>query len=159
MTASNTWSIRRSKSADLDGVRKLLTEAGLPVLDLESAPGLRFWVAEDGDRLIGTIGLEPFGAAGLLRSLAVSPSHRQHGLGSALVAALERELTAEGVEALVLLTETAETFFEGIGYTVVERAQVPDAIKLSAEFRSLCPASAVCMTKSLSSARARVTHG
>jgi N-acetylglutamate synthase-like GNAT family acetyltransferase len=159
MTASNTWSIRRSNSTDLDGVRKLLTGAGLPVLDLENASGLRFWVTEDGNRLIGAIGLEPFGAAGLLRSLVVSPSHRQQGLGTALVAALERELTAEGVEALVLLTETAESFFEGMGYTVTDRAHVPDAIKQSAEFRSLCPASAVCMTKSLSSARARVSHG
>jgi hypothetical protein len=32
---------------------------------------------------------------------------------------------------------------------VIEREYVPEEIKQSAEFQSLCPASAICMTKSL----------
>jgi N-acetylglutamate synthase-like GNAT family acetyltransferase len=50
----------------------------------------------------------------------------------------------------VLLTETAETFFRRLGYTVIERDQAPSAVASSAEFRTLCPATAVCMTKRLS---------
>ena len=53
----------------------------------------------------------------------------------------------------MLLTETAEKFFRAIGYEVIDRRHVPEEIKQSAEFRSLCPASAVCMTKLLPSAR------
>src|ERR1035438_9418048 len=148
MSVTGANSVRASTAEDLVAIRALLISAALPIQDLDSAAGLRFWVAENGGQLIGAIGLEPFGATGLLRSLVVSPSHRVHGLGSALVSVLEQEVNAQGVETLVLLTETAEGFFRRRGYRVVERSAVPDEIKQSAEFRSLCPASAVCMTKS-----------
>jgi amino-acid N-acetyltransferase len=151
--------VRVSTATDLIAVRDLLVGAGLPVEDLDSAPGLRFWVAVDADRIVGAIGLERFGTAGLLRSLVVAPSHRQHGLGSALAAALEQEASTNGMAILVLLTETAEAFFRRHGYAVVDRAYVPDEIKGSAEFLSLCPASATCMTKSLPSSRLGLSHG
>ena len=101
--------------------------------------------------------MERFGARALLRSLAVAPGHQQRGMGHKLVARLEREAQAEDVEQLVLLTETVEKFFRSIGYVVIDRRHVPEEIKQSAEFRSLCPASAVCMSKSLTSAREGVT--
>jgi amino-acid N-acetyltransferase len=103
--------------------------------------------------------MERFGASALLRSLAVGPRFQRRGLGHMLVARLEREAEANGVEQLVLLTETAERFFRAIGYEVIDRSQVPEKIKQSAEFRMLCPASAVCMTKLLASSRAEVPHG
>jgi amino-acid N-acetyltransferase len=143
--------VRVSRAPDLSKVRDLLAAARLPIEDLNTAPGLRFWVAEDQDRIVGAVGLESLGAAGLLRSLVVAPSHRQHGLGSSLTATLEREARANGIEVLVLLTETAEPFFKRHGYQVIERKYVPDEIKQSAEFQSLCPALAICMTKSLQS--------
>jgi N-acetylglutamate synthase-like GNAT family acetyltransferase len=141
--------MRASTAADFGQVRALLAGAGLPVEDLDTAPGLRFWVAEDGDELIGAIGLEQSGTAGLLRSLVVAPAYRKRGLARSLVAAVEREAVVERIEQLVLLTQTAEAFFSALGYHVVDRAYVPDEIKESAEFRSLCPASALCMTKSI----------
>jgi amino-acid N-acetyltransferase len=150
--------IRTSRAADFSSVRDLLVAARLPTEDLNSAAGLRFWVAEDQDRIVGAVGLESLGAAGLLRSLVVAPSHRQHGLASSLTAILEREARANGVEVLVLLTETAEAFFKRHGYQVIEREYVPDEIKQSAEFQSLCPASAICMTKSLQSSGVAVAH-
>jgi amino-acid N-acetyltransferase len=152
-TASTTL-VRGSTGADLLAVRELLVDAGLVVEDFDSATGLLFWVAENDDQVIGAVGLEPFGTAGLLRSLVVARSHRQQGLGSALVTAVENGAKAEGAEVLVLLTETAEAFFKRHGYRVVERASVRDEIKRSAEFRSLCPASAVCMTKLIGSSGA-----
>jgi amino-acid N-acetyltransferase len=53
------------------------------------------------------------------------------------------------VKELVLLTQSAALFFQRQGYRVVERSGVPRAVQMSEEFRSLCPASATCMTKSL----------
>ena len=50
----------------------------------------------------------------------------------------------------MLLTETADDFFSALGYRVVARESVPEAIRRSAEFRALCPASATCMRKALS---------
>ena len=86
---------------------------------------------------------------GLLRSLAVSAEHRRCGLGIALTRALEENATRAGVTSLVLLTETARDFFEHRGYQVIDRAQAPDAVLMSSEFRTLCPQSAVCLTKRL----------
>jgi len=81
--------------------------------------------------------------------LAVAPSHQRRGLGQQPVASLEIESRTGGVRQLVLLTQTAERYFRRLGYAVVDRGEVPNEVKQSAAFRSLCPASAVCMTKSL----------
>lgn len=147
--------MRPSTAADFRQVRALLAGEGLPIEDLDSAPGLRFWVAEDRGELTGAIGLERSGPVGLLRSLVVAPDYRKRGLARLLVATVEREAAANGIELLVLLTQTAEPFFNALGYHIVDRAYVPDEIKESAEFRSLCPASAVCMTKAVPSTSPR----
>ncbi len=151
--------IRRGQDADLAAVLALLHGAGLPTGDITSAQSLLFWVLETEESLFGVIGMECFGRYALLRSLAVAPSYQQRGLGHRLVARLERDAQTDGVERVVLLTETAETFFRAIGYAVIDRRYVPEEIKQSAEFRSLCPASAVCMTKSLASSRTGESNG
>jgi amino-acid N-acetyltransferase len=159
MTTSSAPALRAATRGDFAVVRALLSDAGLPIRDLDSAPGLRMWVAEEGSRIVGTIGLESYGAAGLVRSLVVVPAHRARGLGSVLVARLEQEATARETRLLVLLTETAQPFFKRLGYQVIERGYVPDEVRQSAEFTSLCPASAVCMTKSLAVRESTVSHG
>jgi len=141
--------IRRGSLADLPAIELLLLSAGLPTDDIRSIPGLRTWVVEAGGSLGGAIVLEPFGHEGLLRSLAVAPDARSHGLGRGLVAQLESDARTEGVGKLVLLTQTADTFFRDLGYRTVSRDDVSDAVKQSAQFRSLCPASAICMEKVL----------
>jgi amino-acid N-acetyltransferase len=151
--------IRNGQAADLPAVLRVLQGAGLPTADLESARSLPLWLLEAEESLIGVIGLERFGVYALLRSLAIAPSYQQRGMGRRLVARLERDAQADGVEQLVLLTETAEKFFRAMGYEIVDRQQVPEEIKQSAEFRSLCPASAVCMAKSLASLKSVTSRG
>lgn len=151
--------IRRSQGTDLTAALALLQRARLPTADLTNAVGLHLWVLEAEESLVGVIGLERFGASALLRSLAVAPSYQQRGLGYQLVARLESDAQADGVERLVLLTESAETFFRAIGYEVIDRRYVPEEIRQSAEFLSLCPASAVCMSKSLVPASVEAQHG
>ena len=140
--------VRQASGADARAIRDLLTAAQLPVEDLDRA-NVRFWVAGEGSSIVGGIGLERSGAAGLLRSLIVAPSTRRRGIGGALVKALERDAREAGVEEIVLLTQTAEAFFQRSGYGIVDRAAVPEGIRALEEFRSLCPASAVCMAKRL----------
>ena len=131
-------------AADRPVIRSLLAEAGLPVADLDLAPELTFWVVrDDAGRPIGAIGLECHGDAGLLRSLVVTPDRRGQGLGRLLVKTLEEHASGTGIAQLVLLTETAETVFRRLGYTVIERDLAPAAATRSAEFRTLCPATAV----------------
>jgi N-acetylglutamate synthase-like GNAT family acetyltransferase len=140
--------IERATDSDLQRVRELLAEAGLPVDDLGTAD-IGFWVARDEMGISGAVGVERFGTSGLLRSLVVADRDRKRGTGSALIQALESSVRANGIRMLVLLTQTAESFFEKRGYTVTPREQVPDPVRQSAEFRTLCPASAVCMSKAL----------
>jgi amino-acid N-acetyltransferase len=144
-------SIRRGQSTDMPAVLALLQGAGLPTADLTSAQGLTMWVLEARDSLLGVIALERFGTDALLRSLAVAPEYRKRGLGHELVARLEQDAQADGVEQLVLLTQTAEPFFRNLGYDIIDRRCVSEELKQSAEFRSLCPASAVCMRKAIRS--------
>ena len=101
------------------------------------------------DSLVGVIGLERFGSERLLRSLAVASECRKQGFGLELVVQLERDARIDGAARLVLLTETAEQFFRSIGYKITDRHLVSEHVRQSAEFRSLCPASAICMSKML----------
>lgn len=143
-------SIRAASASDLPDIIKLLEQARLPASDLAAAPAARFWIAEHDGVLLGAVGLERHGDEGLLRSLVVAPQARGHGTGAALVQAVEAAAREQGLQHLVLLTQTAREFFEQRGYTVVDRGDAPDAVQSSSEFQSLCPASAVCMVKTLS---------
>lgn len=140
--------LRSATAADLKALRDLLERSGLPTSDLGTAHP-QFVIATRDSRIIGVGALEHFGGAALLRSLAVEPRWRGSGVGRQLVAELERRARAAGVMDLILLTLTARDFFARLGYSAKDRAQVPPAVLESAEFRSLCPASAVCMWKAL----------
>jgi amino-acid N-acetyltransferase len=51
----------------------------------------------------------------------------------------------KGAGALYLLTTTARDFFAALGWRVVDRREVPEVIKATAEYSRLCPDSATCM--------------
>ena len=140
--------VRPAIDGDLDAIARMLRAAALPTEDLD-ASAIEFLVLEAAGRLVGAVGLERFGATGLLRSLVVDQAHRGGGRGAALVRALERRARDAGIGELVLLTQTAEAFFEARGYAAIARDEAPASVRASAEFRSLCPASAVCMRRRL----------
>lgn len=134
---------------DLLDVLDLLRSAGLPTDDLGTANPVDFRTIRRGGRLVGAVAVESHGAAGLLRSLVVADEARGLGLGSRLVEAAEDLARERCLGALYLLTTTAAPFFEAHGYAPVDRAAVPEAVRLSTEFASVCPASAVCLGKTL----------
>jgi amino-acid N-acetyltransferase len=84
-----------------------------------------------------------------LRSLAVASTERSAGIGNALVNFIEDHAKEKGLKEIVLLTTTAAAYFDKRSYTSIERTNIPEAIKQSAEFRSTCPASATTMLKTL----------
>ena len=141
---------------DMSHVRRLLEAAGLPVEDLPEPEASTGAVHGDGlllfglggpSLLKGVVGLEVYGTCALLRSLAVDPDARGAGLGSILVAHVEREAVRRGVDDIYLLTLTAESFFAARGYEVIPRDQAPDPIRNTTEFSGLCPDSAAFMVK------------
>ena len=140
--------LRPARADDLPHVRRLLADNALPVADLETA-AIEWVVAEDGGRLLGAVGLEVFDDAALLRSLVVDAGGRGSGLGGALVTAIEAQALASGAGTLSLLTQTAEPFFARRGWLVVPRDALPAGVQRSGEFRSICPASATAMVKTL----------
>ena len=142
--------LRPADREECDAIAKLLPAAELPVEDLDAAMLDAFVVATDGGELVGVAGLEVYGSNSLLRSLAVDRKHRSEGLGTRLVDAMETEARSRGVTALYLLTTTAARFFERLGYTAHERAAVPPSIAATAEFSSLCPDTAHCLSRDLS---------
>ena len=141
--------LRPARAADFDAIARLLSAAGLPVEDLDVAMLDAFLVATDGEVCVGVVGLEIRGSNALLRSLAVEPQHRSRGLGARLADAIEAEARARGVAAVYLLTTTATTFFERVGYTAHDRTAVPPSIAATTEFSSLCPDTADCLRRDL----------
>ncbi|MFP6860265.1 arsenic resistance N-acetyltransferase ArsN2 [Pseudomonas sp.] len=127
--------------------KALLTAAGLPTADLAAEHFAHFIAVGPAYTPEALIGLQPYGEAALLRSLVVSPMTRGKGYGGALVAEIEAYAQQLGVRELYLLTNTAEAFFTRHGYSLLDRADVPEAIRQTAEFSNLCPASAACMHK------------
>ena len=140
--------IEPARAHDRPRVRELLQEAGLPVDDVDTSP-VDFLVMREAGQVVGVVGLQNAGGAGLLRSLAVQASLHGQGRGGALVAAVERLAEQRGIDDLYLLTDSVPGFFALHDYLRVSRASVPLAIQGTAQFASLCPSTAVCMHKRL----------
>lgn len=129
-------------------MRTLLEASGLPT-DGVAELGDRLLVAGPSGGVIGCAGLEVYGQAGLLRSVAVADRWRGEGVGAALTRRLVDDAAARGLARVYLLTETAPQFFERFGFEAVDRHVVDDAVLESAEFARLCPASAQAMVRTV----------
>lgn len=137
------------RPADADTVHRvvaLLRENDLPHEDVREHPS-RFVLATTDSTLVGVGGLEPYGDIGLLRSLAVTESHRGQGYGTTICDALEQRARDTGIETLYLLTTTPTSFFEQRGYEEIDRTDAPEAIQRTTEFADRCPESATCMRR------------
>lgn len=129
------------------GISALLRGSKLPISDLETGVAVSFFVAGSAHSPTGVIGLEVYGPAALLRSLAVSESERGRGLGAALLQHAEQHAASAGISSIYLLTSTAEPFFAARGYQRSNRKEAPSSIAATREFSSICPASAAFMVK------------
>ena len=130
-----------------DQALDLLVRNNLPVADLSS--GSQLFVAEENNQVLGTIAIEYDYRDALLRSLSVAAEKRGAGLGARLVQFIEDYVRQQGVDHIYLLTTTAAAFFKNRNYVEIDRTTVPEFIRQTTEFNSLCPASATVMKKSL----------
>jgi amino-acid N-acetyltransferase len=141
-------SLRRATGGDAAAVEELLSRQALPRSGV--AEWLEhFWLAEHDGGLVGVAGVELYGAAALLRSVAVDPAWRGTGLGGVLTERALAEAKAAGAEDVYLLTTTADRWFPRHGFACVSREAVPEGVTASVEFRGACPASAVVMHRAL----------
>jgi amino-acid N-acetyltransferase len=137
--------------ADLADVEALVATAGLTLDGLADcvAGGTAVICREHDGCLLGTAATERYGDVAFLRSVAVHAPVRGRGLGRALVERALADARAAGAREAWLLTETAEHFFTGLGWTRAERADAPAAVAASVEFASACPITAIAMRRPL----------
>lgn len=136
-------------SADVETVSEMLRAADLPAEGVDHLTGT-LWLARDGDDIAGCVGLEFHGDDALLRSLCVAPGQRGRGVGDALVRVALGHAAERRLRGVYLLTTTAADYFPRHGFRRIERDAVSPAVRRSAEFASLCPASAVVMAREVS---------
>ncbi len=98
----------------------------LPRTEFEMAENIRdFSVAYKGEQLVGCGALHFYTPTSAeVRSLAVLPERKQHGIGRALVAALEEEAQENGLESIFAFTY-APQFFRKLGFCEIERGELP----------------------------------
>jgi N-acetylglutamate synthase-like GNAT family acetyltransferase len=143
--------VRAASAADLSAVFGLLEAADLPTAGVQEALD-GFFIAEEAGRLVGVAGLEVHGRDAVLRSVAVTPSHRGRGLGALLTErALDGARQAD-LRAVYLLTTTAEDYFPRHGFRPIPRSDASPEVQASVEFREACPDSAVAMILELEAA-------
>ena len=145
---NTTVVIRDARPDDLKSIADLLSAASLPTLGVAGHLHT-FLVAEEGRRVIGAIGLEVYDDTALLRSAVVTPERRSTGIGSSLYNQLLQRARNLGVRRLVLLTNTAEEYFQRKGFRTVDQKTITGPVTGSVEFTGACPSHAVCMTYDL----------
>jgi amino-acid N-acetyltransferase len=98
----------------------------LPRTEFEMAENIRdFSVIFAGERLVACAALHIYSpAAAEVRSLAVEPGWKEHGLGRQLLNALEEEAREFGLKTLFAFTYV-DGFFRKLGYEVVDRGELP----------------------------------
>lgn len=142
----NELKIVGAKNSDHAAVVVLLQETDLPPdgveLHMENFLVIRHPETVTGpELLVGSVGLEVYGESALLRSLAVHPDFQGSGLGTRLVNRMIEVAKGKGINRLFLLTDTAEKYFKKRGFVIVTRDQVPEDMKQSIEFTTLCTSS------------------
>ncbi len=143
---SDEFKIEKAKISDHAAIIILLKNTKLPPdgieAHLENFLIIRHPEAVAGSEfLVGTVGLEIYGKSALLRSLAVHPDFQGKGLGTRLVNRITEAAKKKDIHRLFLLTDTAEDYFKKKGFAIVPRDQVPEAMKQSIEFTTLCTSS------------------
>ena len=86
-------------------------------------------VVDDHDRVVACGALKTYSPSlAEVASLAVSREMRNSGLGSVVVAEVERLARVRGIVELFALT-LASPFFESLGYEITDRARYPEKIR------------------------------
>lgn len=143
-----TMRVRRAADGDFEAIRALLDAADLPTSDVTSDLG-PFVIAEANETIVGCAGIQRLDGVGLLRSVATRRDLRALGLGTHLCTAIVEIARGEGLGELFLLTTSAPTFFQRLGFSPVARTAVPIGVQMTGEFRELCPESSTVMSRVL----------
>ncbi len=123
--------IRKATMRDIPAMLELINEYAsqgimLPRTEFEMAENIRdFTVVAEGGRPVACGALHFYTPiAGEVRSVAVHPDVKRHGIGRALVEALEQEARSCDLESVFAFTYVPD-FFRKLGYVEVDRSELP----------------------------------
>ncbi len=125
------------------GLKDALVSSGLPIEDLDHSGRSFFCATNQAGDVVGYSGIEVCGGDVLLRSVVILSQYRGQNFGALIV--LETLASVSGNSAVYLATNSAAPFFERLGFTDTDRADVPAAIMATRQLSSICPASAKVM--------------
>jgi amino-acid N-acetyltransferase len=126
--------IRPAEESDVPAIAEIVGEHArlgqlLPRSAEQIRAGLPTWlVAEIDGVVVGCCCMMEMSPTLIeVRSLAVLPAYRRHGIGALLVHALVERSRERGIPMVFALTR-AVRFFEGIGFKVTDRARFPEKV-------------------------------
>lgn len=124
-------SVRKAAMSDIAPILALINGYAakgimLPRTEFEMSENIRdFSVVYSGDQLLGCGALHFYSPTmGEIRSLAVDPDWKQHGVGRRVVEALVDEAALYGLDAVFAFTYVSG-FFRKMGFDEVERGVLP----------------------------------
>jgi amino-acid N-acetyltransferase len=133
-TRRRTIQIRKALLSEVVPIHRLVNEfAGgdlmLPLSVGDVTDRLRdFWVALDGDELIGSVALHvTWGKLVEIRSLAVRKDRQERGLGGRLVKAALKDAREMGADEIFTLTYVPG-YFKRFGFKLCDRSELPHKV-------------------------------
>jgi N-acetylglutamate synthase-like GNAT family acetyltransferase len=142
--------IEKASLACLDDVLEILSQVNLPHDGVKEHFGGFLIARSGGGKILGCIGLERHGELGLLRSAAVLSEYQGQWIGNKLVRELLKRAAGEGVTEVVLLTTTAQEYFQNkFGFKEARRSGYEKRLADSPEWNLPRCSSAVFMTLKL----------
>ena len=134
--------------ADKDQIRRLLSECELPTLYLHRHLK-SFLVAKTAKKIVGVIGMEVYGRAGLLRSLCVQEAYRGQGIAKMLNAMILTYARMLKIGRLYMFTVSAEKFASRLGFHKIDKTRIPQSIRSTWQFRNFKPYPVACMVRTV----------
>ena len=107
--------IRFALPSDLPAIVALLVAAGMRTEDL-LADRTRYWVAEEGGTIIGSLGLELGSESALLRSVGIVPAFRARGIGKQLTETGLSWARANGFQRVYCFSTVAGSYWIARGF-------------------------------------------
>lgn len=130
--------VRRARREDLEGVRALLDQAGLP----PSPPGLALQnclVALDGRGVVGVAAFELRGLRAHLFALAVASPWRGRGLGTSLLESILARTHELSLRDVFVLPGEEDAFFEKRGFVAADWSELPRDLRRAPTLAARAP--------------------
>jgi GNAT superfamily N-acetyltransferase len=98
-------------------------------LDAEMAAGVEFWGYEEGDELLGVMGIQPVGDVNLIRHAYVVPETQGRGIGGTLLEHLLGVATRPMLVGTWAAAEWAIRFYERHGFEYVGKERTAELLR------------------------------